>query len=112
MRTIALGFALMGLGSGVGCVTLQPVGPFASKLASPTGPKPAPTGSPATAAPVLPPLQPAPAPVPPALLVTPGEVTEANHKQSVRRLIEEMEADRKAMESMPRTAEVSVIKGK
>ena len=95
MRTIALGFALIGLGSGVGCVTLQPVGPLAHKLGSPTGPKPAP-----------------PAPVPPALLVTPGEVTEANHKQSVRRLIEEMEADRKAMESMPRTAEVSVIKGK
>lgn len=110
MRTIALGFALIGLGSGVGCVTLQPVGPLAHKLGSPTGPKPAPPGTPA--GPVMPPLQPAPAPVPPALLVTPGEVTEANHKQSVRRLIEEMEADRKAMESMPRTAEVSVIKGK
>ncbi len=110
MRTIALGFALIGLGSGVGCVTLEPVGPFANKLGSPAGPKPAPSAAPT--GPVMPPLQPAPAPVPPALLVTPGEVTEANHKQSVRRLIEEMEADRKAMESMPRTAEVSVIKGK
>lgn len=102
----------MGLGSGLGCVHLQPVGPFAGKLASPTGPKPAPAGTPTANAPVMPPLQPAPAPVPPALLVTPGEVTEANQKQSVRRLIDEMEADRKAMESMPRSAEVSVIKGR
>jgi hypothetical protein len=54
-------------------------------------------------------IQPAPAPAPPALLVTPGEVTEANGADAARRLMEELEADRRSMEAMPRPAEISVI---
>ena len=113
MKSIALGFVLVGMASGLGCVHMQPVGPFANSLRSPTGPAPRGNAESTSAkVPALPVLQPPPAPVPPALLVTPGEVTEANHQQSARRLVDEMEADRKAMETMPRYAEVSVIKAR
>src|SRR5207237_1161101 len=65
----------------------------------------------AAAVTVAPPtVRPLPRPPPPAVYVTPGEVTEANHAEKVRRLLDEMEADRKALEAMPRASEVSVIR--
>ena len=54
----------------------------------------------------------APRPVPPAMLVTPGEVTEGNYQQAIDKLKQEMEQDRRSLESMPRTSEVSVIPGR
>jgi hypothetical protein len=105
MSRFALG--LLVLLPGLGCVHLQPVGPFAGQYA---GPAPA---SPAAGIPTPVPkpiVRPAPAPAPPALLVTPGEVTEANHADAARRLMEELEADRRSMEAMPRPAEISVIR--
>jgi hypothetical protein len=113
MRTLALG--LLVLLPGVGCFHLQPVGPFAKELtkSSDSESKPAPgvTVTPPKDAAAGPVVQPAPAPPPPALLVTPGEVTETNYRQATQRLMEELEADRKSMDAMPRTAEVSVVNG-
>ncbi len=98
---------------GLGCVHLEPVGPMAKAL----GTKPAATsagpGVKVTAAqdaPMGPIIQNAPPPPLPALLVTPGEVSAANHQDAASRLMREMEADRKAIDSMPRYADVSVIK--
>jgi hypothetical protein len=110
MNKLALG--LLVLLPGLGCVHLQPVGPFAKDLAgsAPTSPATGVTVTTPTDAAPKPIIQPAPAPVPPALLVTPGEVTEANHADAVRRLIEELEADRRSTEAIPRPAEVSVIR--
>lgn len=104
----AVGIALL---CGLGCVHLQPVGP----ITNPTGVAPAadePKAKVSEAKDVaqMPTVTPLPPPAPPAVYVTPGEVTEANHAEKVRRLSEEMEADRKAMEAMPRASEVSVIR--
>jgi hypothetical protein len=91
-----------------GCVTLQPIGPFAEQL----GGAPAPhqpsnavrvTDQPDRAVH----LPPAPPPVPPAILVSPGDVGEMTPQQAADKLREEMNADRKALERMPRYAEVS-----
>ena len=59
----------------------------------------------------IPVIQAAPAPPPPSLRVTPAEVNETNYGEAAKRLMEELEADRKSIESMPRYAEVSVIPG-
>ena len=105
----AVGLALLG---GLGCVHLQPVGPItnpsgtASSAEAPMKVK----VSEAKDVAQLPTVRPAPPPPPPAVYVTPGEVTEANHREKVRRLLDEMEADRQAMEAMPRPSEVSVIR--
>jgi hypothetical protein len=105
MTRFALG--LLVLLPGLGCVHLRPVGPLAKEYAGPAPTSPA--AGVATAAP-KPIVQPAPAPAPPALLVTPGEVTEVNHADAARRLMEELEADRRSMDAMPRPVEISVIK--
>lgn len=105
-------FGLLMLLPGVGCVHLQPIGPLAQEngAAAPVSPAPGVTVTAPKDAVPKPIVQPAPAPSPPALLVTPAEVTEANHADAARRLMEELEADRRSMESMPRSAEISVIK--
>ncbi len=90
--------------TGLGCATIQPVGPMAKvfppkeKKDEATIPEPVVTQ--------------APRPVPPALLVTPGEVTEANYQQAIDKLKQELEQDRRSLEAMPRSAEVSVIPGR
>ncbi len=102
------------LAPAVGCFSLKPVGPFAKQMGKPdvdTSPAAGVTVTPAKDAPQGPMVQAAPAPPPPSLRVTPGEVTEANYADAAKRLMEELEADRKSMESMPRYAEVSVIPG-
>lgn len=105
MKTLALGLLLF---TGVGCIHFQPIGPLADRSAG--GPVPAPgMARDAAGGPALPT---APPPTPPAMLVSPAEVTDANSQQAARRLTEEMEADRKGIEAMPRYAEVSVIRGK
>ena len=43
-------------------------------------------------------------------MVLPGDVTEANPDQATRRLQDEMDADRKAIDLMPRYSEVSTVK--
>ena len=108
MNKLVLG--LLVLLPGLGCVHLQPVGPLAKDFAgsAPISPAPGVT-APKDAVP-KPIVQSAPAPAPPALLVTPGEVTEANRADAARRLMEELEADRRSMESTPRPAEISVIR--
>ncbi len=110
----ALAFAILtGSLASLGCLGIKPVGPMATMLNEeppPTRPAPGVTVTAAKDAPGGPVIQQAPPPPLPSLKVTPGEVTEANYPDAMRRLIEEMEADRKAMETMPRYAEVSVVK--
>lgn len=106
--------AAAGLLSGTGCLGLRPVGPMADSLqpreqaavkksdtVKVTAAKDAPGG---------PAVVPAPPPPAPTLRVSPAEVTDANASAAADRLAEEIEADKKAMEAMPRYAEVSVIK--
>lgn len=110
MTRLTLGILLL---AGAGCVHLQPVGPlagtFGAKEPPATSPAPNVKATAAREAP-KPVIQPAPPPPPPALLVTPGEVTEANYQDAAHRLMREMEADREALEAMPRYSEISVIK--
>ena len=103
----AVGLALL---CGLGCVHLQPVGPLMKPSGEAAADLPKAKVSEAKEVARMPTLTPLPPPPPPAVYVTPGEVTEANQAEKVRRLLEEMESDRKAMEAMPRPSEVSVIK--
>jgi hypothetical protein len=92
------------VGLSLGCVHIQPVGPFADGMTSKAK-------TPPEAEVPEPEVRSAPKPTPPALYVTPGEVTPANAADAVKRLQQEMEIDRRAMEAMPKYSEVSVIKG-
>lgn len=98
-----------------GCLTLTPVGPMAATLGSSppaTSPAAGVTVTPAQDAPAGGPvIQPAPPPPVPALLVTPAEVTRSNSNDAASRLEAEFRADRQAMETMPRYAEVTTVKG-
>ncbi len=104
------GFALL---SSVGCVTVTPLGPlvktYGNQPISLVGKKPAPP--PAPGADPLADLPPAPAPIPPAEMITPGEVSAANHQDAVQRLSRELNADRQTMPPPSRTAEISRYKG-
>lgn len=102
----AVGLALVG---GLGCVHLQPVGPITNPAGTVPSPPPV-RATEATDVPRPPAVTPLPPPPPPAVFVTPGEVTETNHPDKVRRLLDELEADRKAMEAMPRASEVSIVR--
>lgn len=114
MNRIASLLFATGLLTGAGCLGLRPVGPIADsfqpKESAAAKPEPGTKVTAAKDAPAGPVLAPAPPPPAPTLRVTPGEVTDANAAASADRLAEEIEADRKAMEAMPRYAEVSVIK--
>lgn len=103
MRTIGLGLLLL---SGVGCLHLEPIGPLAGGKAPRAAKRPA--VSDGHSMPVLPP---APPPIPPASLVTPGDVSETNAQEVIRRFEAELDADRKTMEKTPRYSEVSVVRG-
>ena len=101
---------------GTGCVHLQPIGPMAATLGKPQpmkrtaeGARVAEIGPNMTTVALMRPALPPP---PPAMLVTPAEVTESNHQQATRRLLEEMEADRKSLETMPRYSEISVVRNR
>lgn len=99
-------FCLVLLGN-VGCMNVQPIGPFA-KMMKPVGAAPDSSelkpieSDPVTVA--------APRPVPPTILITPGEVTPENASTATRKLMDEYEYDRKTL-TPPRTAEISVYKG-
>ena len=102
MRTVALGLLLA---AGAGCVHLQPVGPLANSLpGTPAGPA---AGDGPVPEPVV---RQAPKPTPPALYVTPAEVTPLNAEEAAKRLGQELETDRRAMEALPHITDVSVIK--
>ena len=115
MRTLSLTLLTAAVvGPGAGCVTLTPVGPMAKTLGTTD-----PTRVTAEGARVKeltgkqaagPLLTPAPPPTLPAMLVTPAEVSgAADAARAARRLTDELEADRKAAENMPRYAETSVV---
>ena len=89
---------------GTGCMTITPVGPMA-KMFPPKEKK-------EEAAVPEPIVTQAPRPVPPAMLVTPGEVTEGNYQQAIEKLKQEMEQDRRSLEAMPKTSEISAMPGR
>jgi hypothetical protein len=108
-RRLAIAVVLAGIAANTGCLNIQPVGPMARALGTPEKPTPAIKGAVSTPDPIT---VPSPKPVPPAMLVTPGEVSELNPTDATKRQMEELEQDRRSMEAMPKTSEVSVIKGK
>lgn len=111
MRTGLLLSALLGA---VGCVSFKPVGPLAKNFSPPPSSndpvEAAIKVSPVKDAPSGPMIQPAPPPPAPRTDVTPGEVTDQNTGEIIKRLQAELEADRRAAEAMPRPSEVSVVK--
>ena len=98
MNRIALGLLAAGVLGHCGCVGVKPVGPFADAFTVKMPPKP--KAGPKDAA-----LPPAPMPSAPALYVSPGEVSESTADDMAKKLEAELEADRKAMEAMPRYGE-------
>jgi hypothetical protein len=93
--------------AGVGCTSVQPVGPMAHLMktkAEPAGP-----AGPAATPPDPITMQPQ-RPVPPAILIVPEEVTPDNASSATRKLLDEYEHDRKTIPQTS-TAEVSIIKG-
>ncbi len=106
MRKLLLGALL--LAPAVGCVSFRPVG-----VLDPTGEAKravGPEGIRAMEAVArVPDAPPPPAPV---QLVSPGEIDPANPEEAVRRLSEEIDADRKAVDQFPNYPTVSHIKVK
>jgi hypothetical protein len=97
MKHCLFAFTLL---AGVGCMNMQPVGPMTKVLP----PKPRPSD------PTEPQVVPAPKPVPPAALIQPSDVTDDNAEAVTRKLMNELEADRKTMGN-GKTAEISRIQG-
>lgn len=98
---------LGGLVGACGCVGVRPVGPMADVFPKAPPPKAAKVGEAKDGS--APALVPAPPPPAPALLVSPGEVSEATAEDMAKKLEQELDADRNAMDAMPRYAEVSVV---
>lgn len=110
-KLIPLGVAALALIAAPGCMTITPAGPLA-KIMKPA-PKPDATVAAKPADASTKPMPPnAPPPPAPAFRVAPGEVSAANHADIARRLEEEMQQDRAAMDALPQYAEVSVVGGR
>ena len=88
----------------VGCMNLQPVGPLAPKR--PPAKEKADERDPDDPVTV-----PAPKPVPPAILIEPEQVNSDNVESAAQKLANEFDYDRKTMPSVPKTAEISRIRG-
>jgi hypothetical protein len=74
-----------------GCTTITPVGPLADLA-------PKPPVAVETADPIV---RPAPRPTPPAVYITPAEVNTFNADDAAKRLQQELDTDRRALEAMP-----------
>lgn len=85
-----------------GCLNVRPVGPLADAFP----PKPVEQDAPVPE----PVVRQAGKPTPPALYVTPGEITTTNAAEAAKRLIQELETDRRSLEAMPKYSEVSAVK--
>lgn len=85
-----------------GCMHVTPLGPLADAFPQKPVPKDAAVPEPI--------VRQAGKPTPPALYVTPGEITSANAADAAKRLIQELETDRRSLEAMPKYSEVSVVK--
>jgi hypothetical protein len=87
-----------------GCAHIQPVGPLADALPQRAKVKEIDDSVPE------PVVRQAPKPTPPALYITPAEITSANAADAAKRLQQELETDRRALEAMPKFSEVSKVK--
>lgn len=110
MKRVAFGLVLMA--GAVGCVNVQPVGPMAKIMGKPPA-RGVKGGVPAGAekgVPAQPPAAPAPRPAAPTELSIPDEVSAETAQEEAKRLLAEIEQDRKATPEASRTAEVSRYK--
>ena len=113
MRKLLLSVVL--LSPAVGCMSFRPTGPIFGGDAPPPTMRPSKTNPNAMIAidgvppPVLSEAPPPPAPV---HLVSPGEIDSTNHKDAVKKLVEEIELDRKATAEFPNYSTVSRIERK
>lgn len=95
------------LAAGLGCVHVQPIGPLADWKEPDTAADAKMAQDAELPEPIV---RPAPRPAPPALYVTPAEVTPENVDEAVKRLNQELDADRRTMEAMPNITDVSVVR--
>ncbi len=85
-----------------GCLNVRPVGPLADSF--PQRPQ-------VKEAPVLEPVvRQAGKPTPPSLYVTPSEITATNALDAAKRLQQEIDTDKRSLETMPKYTEVSNVK--
>ena len=94
----------------VGCMNVQPVGPFARVTGSKPAPADAKDAPPADDKDVKP-AAPGGRPVPPAILITPGEVAPENPAAAATKLGNEIEYDLKNTPPAPKTPIISRYKG-
>jgi hypothetical protein len=96
-----------------GCTTITPVGPmakvFGSASAAPKKVAPGVSVSEPIDSAGGPIVQQAPPPPIPTFLVSPGEVTDANTADIVKRVIQEMDADKQALDQFPKYSEISHV---
>jgi hypothetical protein len=110
MNKLWIASVLTALGTSVGCTHFQPIGPLAEMQGMPANPPLGATSKSVAQSAPEPIIREAPRPTPPAVYVTPGEVTNANAAEALKRLQQELDTDRRGMDAMPRYAEVSVVK--
>ena len=93
----------------IGCTSLKPVGPFANSAPKTTtvGPNAIVTGPKDIG--TMPQFQDGPPPPAPIRSVTPGDVTPTTGHDAAKKLMQEIEADRKAGEAMPNHVEISRV---
>lgn len=98
----------LALGAAVGCTGIHPVGPFARPGGAPGKSKAKERENDGPPDPIT---IPAPKPTPPLNTTGPEDVNPDNPYSAAQKLMQELEADGKAIPSVPKTAEVSRYKG-
>jgi hypothetical protein len=98
---------LLGFVSSVGCMHFQPIGPLAEMQGLPANPA---LGEKPTVPTPEPIIREAPKPTPPAVYISPSDVTPSNAAESMKKLQQELDTDRRGIDAMPRYAEVSNVR--
>lgn len=98
----------LALGALIGCTGIRPVGPLAGSGLGPKAGKA--KGDKDKDEPPEPVTVPAPKPTPPLNTTGPEDVSPENPNLAIRKLQQELEADKKTVPSAPKTVEVSRYK--
>jgi hypothetical protein len=113
MRKFLLG--LVAVVPMVGCMSFRATGPLLGEDAAPATMRPSKTNPNARIAidGVPPPvLLDAPPPPTPVNMISPGDIDKANHQDAVKKLVEEIDLDRKATADFPNYSSVTRIERK
>jgi hypothetical protein len=110
MRNLTLGFVLM---TAIGCQGIEPVGPLAGMWSKDSTRPPSKSSKDKVSveSPSKPITVPAVKPTPPLNFIYPDEVLSDNPQESVQKLKNELEEEKKNIPAPPVTAEVSHYKG-